>query len=1265
MSPLKIIRSEKFMDYAIIAGITLLFLAMIILNVNLIFKMTSNQTEEIGRMQLENIRNELETKILNSENATRQIANETEKLIAEGATVEQLENFFKNKKREQREVFKDVCFNVYMSNREIDIIPDTNLPEGYHGADRLWYKGAAGNFGIYITEPYMDAAGNGICFTMSTMLSDRNTVVAMDFNFSDIQEYILKMISTRGRNALIVTRDGMIIGYNDMSLVGEKISDELPQYEKILDSAIRNRSHRSFNEQINGEDFTIFSNETKNDWYMILSVDNWAFYSDSYRQMVLTICISLLMLAVIIFFYINGVKNRTRAEKALNAKEEFLSHISQGLREPLQRILKISKAENLESGVSASELAAQVQESALQLSEMMNNLFSFSKIATDDLSIEEDKNRGMQLSKVSKIARVGIIGILIIAMAVSMVLCGITTIELGDMKMQRAADTYEYQMTDWVEHQKGILRIFVSLISEHPELMDNYPNAVKFLNDIAKIYPEISVCYMANPNDEHVVIMNNGWLPPEDFKLEDRPWYIDTINSEQKFSISAPYYDAQTGLYCITLSQAVYNKQGEFLGVFGVDFFLDKLIHILDESYTTDGYAFLVDKDELIINHPNRKYQMNTKTSTLINETEYASIYRNAGKIFPVKDYKDMYVVCLAQKNQDSNFTIVVASSWFSIYGNILTLGVLFIFLLMISVIAVAMLINRQLNWQQSVNQKLQEAADTANRANQAKFQFLAQMSHEIRTPLNAILGMNELILRESQENDTIEYSENIQSAGKTLLSLINTILDFSKLDSGKMQIVPVRYNTLNMIDELLTMANERAQKKDLSFIVEIDSKLPKTLYGDDMRIKQVITNILTNAIKYTPSGYVKLEMILNYIDDENLVEFQVRVSDTGIGIKAEDMDKLFKSFIRLDEERNRNIEGTGLGIAIVQKLLVMMGSDLKVESVYGEGSTFYFNLKQKIIDKTPIGNFKEHNAAGKIAADKKNKQYLKFPNAKILVVDDNQMNLKVIRGIMKFNAITPDLADSGKKCLELVAQNHYQIIFLDHMMPEMDGIETLKRLRDEHLADNTLIIALTANAVSGAREFYIKHGFNDYLSKPVNPDELELTLKKYLPEENPEIATPAKIETVEEILPNEENAKVEETDDDTLTRKDLKLLQEICLQINPDAAMSYCMNSKDFFVEMLQEFCEDDKTESINNSYAAEDWKNYRILVHALKSTSMVIGALHFSDNAKAQEFAAKENRIDDLKNNHADFMNDYEKLRANISQWLEVSGNAKNIDS
>ncbi len=1259
MSSLKWIRSEKFIDYATIVGVTLLFLVIVSLNVNLIFQMTSNQTEEIGRMQLERIRSDLEDKITNSEHAIMQVANDAENLLAAGISHEDLEKFFIRKKGEQRILFNGVCFNVYIVNRNFTIIPDFDIPANYHATERLWYKGAAAHPGqIYITDPYVDAAGNGMCFTMSKLLSDNETVVAMDFSFADMQESILKMTAGNHRTALIVTKTGMIIGYNDMSLVGEKISKKLPEYENILARVISNKAHGSFLADIGGNESTIFSSETNNGYYMIVGIDNWIFYEDSYRQVIITILISLGMLAVIIIFYLNGVQNRLRAEQALNAKEKFLSGLSKELRAPLKKILELSKVDSFDNKNTSEDTAAQVQESALHLSDMLDNLFSFSTMVEDEFQIHSDKdNQGLKLSKASKFARMGIIGVLIFSMAVSMALCISTTISAGDAKLRREADSYEYQLSNWIARQKSILSIFVNMISEHPELMEDYDSAVKFLNGIAKKYPDISVCYLANPYSKNTVIMNNGWQGPEGWKVEERPWYIDTEKSEDGFNFSTPYFDDQTGFYCVTLSQIVYGSNGEFLGIFGIDFFLDKLIHILDESYTRNGYAFVVDKDGIIINHPNRNYQMSTTNSTAISETEYEDVYFADDKVFVLTDYNDMRAACLSKRDAESNFTVIVANNWWNIYGGIVTLGALFFLLLVICVISVATLIDRQLKWQAAANQKLQEAADTANRASQAKFQFLAQMSHEIRTPLNALLGMNELILRESNEKDTIEYSENIQSAGKTLLSLINTILDFSKLDSGKMRIVPVRYNTLTMIGELLTMANERAQKKNLEFIVEIDPRLPKTMYGDDMRVKQVITNILTNAIKYTPQGSVKLEISVNYFDADETIEFQVRVSDTGIGIREEDMSKLFKSFLRIDEEKNRNIEGTGLGISIVRKLLVMMGSSLKVESVYGQGSTFYFNLKQKIIDKTPIGDYREHNISGQVAADRKNKQYLQFPGAKILAVDDNRMNLKVIKGILKFNAIVPDLAESGAECLRLAAKNHYDIIFLDHMMPEMDGIETLKKLKAEHLTDNCVVIALTANAISGAQEFYIASGFDDYLSKPVNPDALEQTLEKYLPTNIP--ANDAEI-PAEEIIDDE----IDETGDN-LTHRELKLLAEICPEINVDAAMSYCMHSKEFFIEMMQEFCDDDKTETINKTYDAGDWKNYRILVHALKSTSMVIGALKFSDNAKAQEFAAKDERIDDLKKNHADFMSEYQKLRAGIDKWLEVSDNAKNLDS
>ena len=486
--------------------------------------------------------------------------------------------------------------------------------------------------------------------------------------------------------------------------------------------------------------------------------------------------------------------------------------------------------------------------------------------------------------------------------------------------------------------------------------------------------------------------------------------------------------------------------------------------------------------------------------------TEYHKTY-TSGKVDTVKDYTGNYMACLAKKNPTSKFTVIVANSWWNTYGDIVFLGAAFIILLLISILIVGALINRLLNWQDSVNSQLKAASDTALAASQSKSQFLAQMSHEIRTPINAVLGMNEMILRESKDEEILDYATNIQSAGKTLLTLINSILDFSKIEDGKMEIIPVRYETVTLIDDLENMIYEKAKKKGLAFKTEINSKLPCSLYGDDVRIKQIITNLLTNAVKYTHEGAVTLKIGGAEIDADTF-EMQVEVSDTGIGIRAEDINKLFKSFIRLDEERNRNIEGTGLGIAIVQKLLAMMNSTLEVKSVYGEGSTFSFKLIQKIIDKNPIGNYDDHK--NKHLEKNSENKYLVAAAAKVLAVDDNNMNLKVIRGLLKRNGIVPELADSGAQCIELAKKNFYHIIFLDNMMPEMNGIETLKKMKQEKiLSDKTSVIMLTASAIAGMREIYLREGFNDYLSKPIEVSELETMLEKHLP---PEIVSNRKI---------------------------------------------------------------------------------------------------------------------------------------------------------
>lgn len=396
--------------------------------------------------------------------------------------------------------------------------------------------------------------------------------------------------------------------------------------------------------------------------------------------------------------------------------------------------------------------------------------------------------------------------------------------------------------------------------------------------------------------------------------------------------------------------------------------------------------------------------------------------------------------------------------------------------------------------------EKLQEQRELADNANRAKSAFLANMSHEIRTPINAVLGMDEMILRESEEKQIINYAEDIRTAGRTLLSLINDILDFSKVEQGKMELVPTQYDLASCVNDLVNMIRSRADKKGLRFELEVDKSIPHILFGDEIRIKQCVLNLLTNAVKYTEKGSVKFEVGFSKKDDNNIM-LRFTVSDTGAGIKQEDMEKLFSPFSRIEEGKNRSIEGTGLGMSITMQLLELMDSELKVDSTYGEGSVFSFEVEQKVVRWQPIGDYAKRYASGGRGVHIYHELF-HAPNARLLVVDDNAMNLTVFKGLLKKTLIGIDTASSGAEALRLAELNNYDIYFIDHMMPDMDGIETLKRLRAMDGKKEAKCIALTANAVSGARETYIEAGFNDYLSKPVDGERLERMIASMLPEE-------------------------------------------------------------------------------------------------------------------------------------------------------------------
>ncbi len=399
---------------------------------------------------------------------------------------------------------------------------------------------------------------------------------------------------------------------------------------------------------------------------------------------------------------------------------------------------------------------------------------------------------------------------------------------------------------------------------------------------------------------------------------------------------------------------------------------------------------------------------------------------------------------------------------------------------------------------------RLIDMSERAIAANEAKSSFLSNMSHEIRTPINAVLGMNEMILRESEDRTILSYSENIKSAGNTLLGLVNDILDFSKIEAGKIEIIPVDYDLSDVIHDLTNMIAIRTDAKGLEFKLDIDASIPQTLNGDEIRIKQIITNILTNAAKYTEKGSVTFKLSCKKIDRiNNRVVIRASVTDTGMGIKPEDMKKLFAKFERIEEKKNRRIEGTGLGMNITKSLLEMMGSTLEVESVYGQGSTFSFDLEQKVVVWDPIGDY-EQSYKDKQNTKEKYKEKLHAPKANVLVVDDNSINLMVFKLLVKNTRIQTDTAESGDECLQKTAEKAYDIIFLDHMMPGKDGTETLHELRNQAsgLNQNTPVICLTADAISGAREQYIASGFTDYLTKPIYPEELEKMLIEMLPED-------------------------------------------------------------------------------------------------------------------------------------------------------------------
>ena len=493
-------------------------------------------------------------------------------------------------------------------------------------------------------------------------------------------------------------------------------------------------------------------------------------------------------------------------------------------------------------------------------------------------------------------------------------------------------------------------------------------------------------------------------------------------------------------------------------------------------------------------------------------------------------------------------------------------------------------------------------AKERAESADRAKSSFLANMSHEIRTPMNAISGMSEFIIRDTTDSFARENAMLIKSSAQSLLAIINDILDFSKIEAGKMDIINMPYQMSSIINDVITIINIRLQDTDVELILDVDENIPYSLIGDEIRIKQVLVNLLGNAIKFTHNGYIKVKMWFEKLPEEGYIKIFSCVEDTGCGIKPTDLVKLFSSFEQVDTKRNRSVEGTGLGLAISKRLCRSMGGDITVDSIYGKGSIFTWTIVNKVDDWKPMGKInKEANQL-----QRKLFQYTFTADmANVLIVDDNRVNLKVAEGMLMPYKIKTTCVESGAEALNLLSTTKYDIVFLDHMMPVMDGVECMYKIREMPGQHDTVVIALTANAISGMREQYLEYGFQGFLAKPIDVKALDECLRQFLPED--------KVIVLDKPFTSQ-------TDD---------VDQDILKQVYTDGRKK---------IKLLGELLEN------------KDYANYIIEVHALKTVAAIINQKELSQMAREHEMAGKDGNFDFIRKNFDRLVAQYATVIAHL---------------
>jgi signal transduction histidine kinase/CheY-like chemotaxis protein len=746
----------------------------------------------------------------------------------------------------------------------------------------------------------------------------------------------------------------------------------------------------------------------------------------------------------------------------------------------------------------------------------------------------------------------------------------------------------------------------------------------------------------------------SGWVPPPDFVPENRPWHIGAVNNDGHIFFSEPYVDAETGGMCISFSRQLFNYSGEVRGVLAVDLRLSRITdRVRGQKIAGNGYGVLIDGKRTFIVHRNASLIGKTMEEAGGDYPLLERLFRRGERISAVRftdtDGTDN-IVFFRRVFHGWHIGIIIPRD--SYYSEVYALAAVLCVIGGLLAAALSGLLVRALA------QKMRSDEENLNKSS-----FLARMSHEIRTPMNAIIGLSELARREYGTPKALEYIMGIKNAGAGLLGVINDILDFSKIESGKLPIHPAPYATASLLNDALAIIRARTAETPLTLVTDISPDIPGGMIGDAGRIRQILLNLLGNAVKYTREGFVKFSASWEPVA-EDTARLTFVVEDSGIGIKRKDMPKLFEEFMRIDEKRNSRIEGTGLGLVIARSLCRSMGGDIAAQSEYGKGSVFTATLLQTVADRKPTGDM----AAMPAARAEKPCVTFTAPEAEVLVVDDFPSNLMVAEGLLLPYRMRVFTCPNGREAVDLVRERPFDLVLMDHMMPEMDGVEATRAVRDirEERCRTMPVIALTANAVSGMREMFLANGFNDFLSKPIDPSGLDAVLKKWIPESKRRNAptnrhAPAPAQTQD--APFATSAGGSEAPFAASAGVGSEAPFATIAGVDTAAGIARIGGSPRRYLELLETFRRDAEAcfALPAQPQDASSLHAFTTLVHALKSASANIGANGLAQAAAVLEKAGREADMPVICDNLPIFLDKLSALTARIDELsaAERSGN------